>query len=142
MTGLITHGLNWSVKGRRITIFEHSAIKMASGEYDIPLFNGSTARHASPPHSILKVLEDLIRQNIAACKCDRIDGFGISPIAGLRLFLEGILTKEMLATSIDSPDCITVILEISGSFRKITIWSPRKELPQGIEIYDAVAIPV
>lgn len=142
MTGLITHGLNWSVKGRRITIFEHTAVEMASGEWDIPLFNGSTTRVASPPHSVLNVLEDLILQDIAAGKCDRIDGFGISTIAGLRLFLEGVVTKQDLTAGIESPDSITVILEISGGFRKVIIWSPDRELPQGIEVYDAVAMPV
>ncbi len=135
MTSLATTGLNWSVEGQRITLFNLYGEQWVNGNWILPSCKGTTARYESPPLSILKVLEDLIRQSIESGKGDNIGIFGISTVAGLRLALEGILTERSLATGDESSDSITVRLFIQGRYRKVIIWSPDKHLPEGIETY-------
>lgn len=131
-------GLNWSLEGQQITLFNLTGFPMVNGSWVLPLLKDSTARYESPRLSILKVLEDLIRQDIRDGHDDSIDAFGISTIAGLRLALEGILTRTVLSAGEESPDSITVTLFILGRPRKVIIWSPDKELPEGIATYTAV----
>jgi|GEM_PF-2994581 len=139
MPRLTTAGFNWSIEGKQITLFNLTGFPMVNGNWVLPLLRNSTARFESPPLSILKVLEDLIRDNILVGNDGSIDAFGISTVAGLRLALEGILTKKVLARGEEVPgDSITVTLFILGRQRNVIIWSPDKELPEGIATYTAV----
>ena len=137
MPRLAPADLNWSLEGQQITLFNLTGFPMVNGNWVLPLLRNSTARFESPPLSILKVLEDLVRQDIQDGHDDSIDAFGISTVAGLRLGLEGILTKTVLAAGEESSDSVTVTLFIMGRSRKVIIWSPDKELPEGIATYTA-----
>ena len=120
MAGSNRTGVNYSVGGPTFTIFDELGMVLENGDWAVPSGFGSMLVQVDPAPLSGRILK-VIAIDRAAGDEDKIAYIGVTPHAALRLALEGVLTKEALLASEETPDSITATVRLGGIVWKLVI---------------------
>lgn len=124
--------LNWGVsEGGVLTLFGQDCFVFENGNWVIPTEFGPAE---VDPEPVSEDILGLIKEDEEAGNVDKIAYVGLSPLAAMRLYLEGALTEEALEASMELPDEIIATEVTLGDVKRGIVVSPLFE--SNVATYD------
>lgn len=100
-------GLNYGVEGNAVTFFDNKGIRLSNGRWGINAFGGDMYVEVSPD-TMLPTIRECIAGDVEDGNGDKISILLVQPNIAVILFLEGILTRDLIEGAIEGPDFIDI----------------------------------